>query len=358
MIEKSRGALFAAFVVSLVACAASGGDAGGDPTASVNGTDGTSSGGNTSGNAGANAGANANATGDGGASANADAGADANATASSGPGNYGSDGSVPFSTQSVPVTNGSHSFSIDLYTPTSPGAHPFVSLSPGLMQPAIAYAPFAKRLASHGIAVAVRDDPGVLTQTPDVVTDIAYVVTTAAPAALGASFDATRVGLAGHSRGGKASLLAAENELAGKTVAWFGLDPVDASTLAGGKFAVDGVGKLTIPTAYFGASVSSSCSPAAANFDVLFKAGASPKVEITGIGVGHTQLEDQSHCGECSICTPAGTADPAVALEAATRYMAAFFGRELLGDKSVGPAFEGAGAAADIAKGTVTITAQ
>jgi hypothetical protein len=257
----------------------------------------------------------------------------------------------------VPVKNGSHSFSIDLYAPTTPGAHPFVSLSPGLMQPAIAYAPFAKRLASHGIAVAVRDDPGVLTQTPDVEADVAYVVTTAAPAALGASFDATRVGLAGHSRGGKASLLAAENELAGKTKAWFGLDPVDADTIASGKNAIDGVGKLTIPTGYFGASVSSSCSPASSNYDVLFAAGASPKVKVTGIGVGHTQLEDQNHCGECSICTPAGTADPAVALEAATRYLTAFFARELLGDKSVGAAFEGAGAAADIAKGVVTINA-
>jgi len=345
MIERiAFGALFASVVV---ACAASSGDATGD----VPGSGGANAEATADAGGGANADANANANGD--ANANADA-----PFAATGTGNYGSDGNVPFSTTNVPVKNGSHSFSIDLYAPTTPGLHPFVSLSPGLMQAAIAYAPFAKRLASHGIAVAVRDDPGVLTVTTDVEADIAYIVTTAAPAALGASFDATRVGLAGHSRGGKASLLAAETELAGKTKAWFGLDPVDADTLASGKNAIDGVGKLTIPTAYFGAQVSSSCSPASSNYDVLFKAGASPKVEITGIGVGHTQLEDQNHCGECSICTPAGTADPAVALEAATRYMAAFFARELLGDTRVGPRLEGAGTTQDAANGLITLTSK
>jgi hypothetical protein len=47
------------------------------------------------------------------------------------------------------------------------------------------------------------------------------------------------------------------------------------------------------------------------------------------------QLEDQASCSACGLCTPAGTADSAVVLAYAVRYMTAFFARELLGDARV-----------------------
>ena len=283
----------------------------------------------------------------------ADSGTDADADST-----YDRDGPLPFTTQTATLTNAGHSFTVTAYLPSSPGTHPVVSLSPGLLQTSAAYAVYGKRFASHGIAMLVRDDPGALTVTTDVASDIAYTVATWMPGALGASVDAARVGLAGHSRGGKATLLAAEGALHGKVKAWFGLDPVDAAAFSGGAQARDGIAAIGIPTAYLGASVSSSCSPAADNFEILFAAGPSPSVKLTGVGAGHTQLEDQTSCSACGVCTPAGTADSKTVLAYALRYATAFFARELLGDARVGAAFEGAGAAADVAAGRVELTAK
>ena len=271
---------------------------------------------------------------------------------------YDDDGPIAFATTAEDVTNGSRTFTEHVYMPSSPGKHPLVSLSPGLLQPAIAYAAYASRLASYGVAVIVRDDPGVGTLTSDVEADVSYAVATWLPSAHADAIDFAKVGLAGHSRGGKATLISAERGLQGKVVAWFGLDPVDATTLNGGEQALDTIGTIGIPTTYLGASVSSSCSPASVGYTVLYPASPSPSVSITGVGAGHTQLQDQANCNACAICTPAGTADPKVVLAYAVRYMTAFFARELLGDARVGAAFEGAGAPTDVAAGRVQVTSK
>jgi dienelactone hydrolase len=260
------------------------------------------------------------------------------------------------------TTDDGNAFVLEAYVPETAGARPIVSISPGLQQPAVAYTSFGERLASHGFLVLIRDDPGAFTQTPEVAGDLAWVIATWLPTVnddvdhpLFGRVDVERVGLAGHSRGGKASLVAAEGELADLVHAWFGLDPVDAATLGDGVFARDGIGTIGIPTAFLGATVSSSCSPASDNYEVLYAAASSPSVKISGIGAGHTQLEDQDGCVACNFCVPAGTADPDVVIGYARRYLTAFFARELLGDAAVGAAFEGAGALVDVADGRVEI---
>jgi hypothetical protein len=65
-------------------------------------------------------------------------------------------------------------------------------------------------------------------------------------------------------------------------------------------------------------------------------------------------FEVPSECEFCSFCT-AGTASQAQVIAYAERYLMAFFARQLLGDTSVGAAFEGAGASQDVAAGLVTI---
>ncbi len=268
---------------------------------------------------------------------------------------YDHDGPVPFTVESFSVMTSGRTFTVTGYLPSPAGAHPVVSLSPGLLQPAVAYAAYGKRLASHGIATLVRDDPGALTVTTDVTADIAYTVGTWMGTALAGRVDSAHVGLAGHSRGGKATLLAAEGALHGKVHAWFGLDPVDAALFSGGAQARDTIAQIGVPTVHLGAQVSSTCAPVADNYEVLFAAGAAPSVKIIGVGVGHTQLEDPASCASCGICTPAGTADTKVVLAYALRYATAFFARELLGDARVGAAFEGAGAPGDVAAGRVQI---
>jgi hypothetical protein len=291
---------------------------------------------------------------DSGARGNADAGAGVAAAQL----DYDHDGAEPFSTSSATLTNAGRTFTENIYMPTSAGAHPAVSISPGLLQTSAAYAPFATRLASYGIAVLIRDDPGALTVTTDVEADVEYAVGTWMPTALAGKVDLTRVGLAGHSRGGKTTLLAAERGLKGKVVAWFGLDPVDTSALSGGAQARDTLATIGIPTVYLAAQVSSTCSPAADSSDMLFGLSPSPSVKIVAVNAGHTELQDQSACTECSLCTPAGTADPAVVLAYAVRYLAAFFARELLQATNVGATFEKVGAPADVAANRILLDAK
>ncbi len=267
---------------------------------------------------------------------------------------YGVDGPVPYD---VTTTTLPGSFAVTLYMPASPGTHPVVAISCGTQQTAAGYASYGRRLASHGIAAVIEDDPGILTNTSDVLPHAEYVIETWLPS-MADRIDLTRVGLAGHSRGGAVSLLTAEHE-PGKVAAWFGLDPADNEFGQNPReYARTTLASLTIPTAFLGAGVTSNCAPVADSYEMLYGLAPSPSLKIVGIGAGHTQLEDPAGCTACSVCSPSGTADSEVVLGYATRYLTAFFARELLGDTTVGPALEGAGAPADIAAGLVTISAK
>jgi hypothetical protein len=286
-----------------------------------------------------------------------DASTDAPATASK----YGVDGPDAVTTANVNVTTNAGTFVERLWIPASAGAHPVVSLSPGLQQPAAGYASYGKRLASWGIVAIMRDDPGFAVSTPTVTADLAFVVTTWLPAQnasaqspLFGKVDVSRVGLAGHSRGGQASLLGAGGALKGKIKGWFGLDPVDSNV--SGTQARTNLPQIGVPSTFLGASVSGSCSPMADNYEVLYALAPSPSVKITGVGAGHTQFEDPSGCFLCNLCMPAGTASGATVLAYSVRYLTAFFARELLGDTGVGAAFEREGGPADVGAGLVTIT--
>jgi hypothetical protein len=274
---------------------------------------------------------------------------------------YETDGTVPYNTSMVQVTNGSTSWNLVEYMPTTSGKHPLVVISSGSTQTAAAYAIYGKRLASYGIAVLIRDDPGALTQTLGIVNDNVYAVGTWVPANLASQVDLTKVGTAGHSRGGAVSLCTAEQlSGAGKVVAWFGLDPVDSQFLIDpGIWARTTLSSIGIPTAFLGAQVESNCAPAADSYVTLYPLAPSPSLEIVGVNAGHTMFEPQGlTCTGCTLCTPMGTADPNVVLDYGVRYMTAFFARELLGDTRVGPHLEGAGTTQDAANGLITMTSK
>ena len=81
-------------------------------------------------------------------------------------------------------------------------------------------------------------------------------------------------------------------------------------------------------------------------------------MQIVGVGAGHTQFEDPAGCAACALCTPGGTANGAVVLATAVRYLTAFFARELLADPAVGATLQGAGSAADVAAGVITLNSK
>jgi hypothetical protein len=275
---------------------------------------------------------------------------------------YGTNGPVSYTTAALPVTNGSDSFTVNVWVPSTSGTHPVVSFSPGLEQPSAGYTPYATRLASWGFVVLMRDDPGILVSGDTVASDLAYTVGTWLPAqsamsgsALYGKADLTHVGLAGHSRGGQTTLVAAEGGLLGKVEAWVGLDPVNTAYSAGTAPAAN-LPSIGIPTFYIGAGIATNCAPVGDDYQTLYAVSPSPSIAMTVAGAAHPQFEDVGDCSACVlVCSPAGTANSQTVLDDAIRYLTAYFARELLGDSSVGALFQGAGAPVDEASGAITI---
>lgn len=236
------------------------------------------------------------------------------------------------------------SVAVVVYLPATSGARPAVVLTPGLQQPGAAYAGYAKRLASWGIIAVTRDDPGIAAQPQSVADDITAIVAwLPTAAALAGRVDTTRVGLAGHSRGGMASLLALGGGVAAR--AFFGIDPVDNNGAARAKLPA-----LTVATVFLGETVDGGdCAPTAQNYDALFAAAPSPSLAITAVGADHTQFEDPASCAFCTLCT-AGTAAGANVRRYSTRYLMSFFARELLADTRIDATLN---SAADVAAGLV-----
>jgi dienelactone hydrolase len=267
---------------------------------------------------------------------------------------YGTDGPFTPTSKTEKASNGKTTFDVVVHLPSGKGPFPVVILSSGLQQGAAGYAPYGKRLASWGIAAILRDDPGFSTQSTTLQADVEGEVTSWLATADGNIYDATRVGLAGHSRGGQVSLLAAENGLLGKTKGLFLLDPVDnASASVKPKIAM-----LGVPLAMLGETTDSSgglggmdCAPAADNYASMYALAAAPALSITAVGADHVMFEDPASCTLCGFCTK-GTADPAKVLALSERLMTTFFARVLLGDKSVDATLN---TAADVKANTITV---
>jgi len=279
-------------------------------------------------------------------------------------GPYDSAGPLAFDVLELDVDD--RNFTVLVFVPSTPGPHPVVSFSPGLQQRRDGYIAYGERLASHGIAMVIRDDPGIFTETPDVRDDVIHMITAWLPAAnadpahaLFGKLDLERVGVTGHSRGGKTSLLVAEAHLSGVR-AWFGVDPVETSTLAGGVYTLDDLPEVGIPLTFLFAEIAGNCSPVGTTATVLWPQAVAPAVMITALGAGHTQFEDPSNCLACAVCVDDAplTADQSAVHAYSLRYFTAFFARHLLDDVDVGDAFEGAGVALDVAAGHVAIEAR
>ena len=294
-------------------------------------------------------------------------------------GRYNADGPYAVTTAMLTVPSPNGTFTTTAYIPEDSRPHPVVIFSAGFMQSGIAYAPYAKRLASWGIIAFLQDDAALAygsakAKFPDEPNDNPTITEMAVKAVSGVSYqastwlqninadgplhgmiDTSRIGLAGHSRGAQIALLAAEG-LPSHIRGVFGLDPVDLSF--GAPKAGTQLANIGIPVAFIGETVNKlSCAPAGFNYQALYDVAASPAVAITALGAAHTMFQDSTNCRFCGLCTK-GTANPSIVLGYSVRYLTAFFARELLGDTSVGAAFEGAGATADVKAGLIQIASK
>jgi predicted dienelactone hydrolase len=242
------------------------------------------------------------------------------------------------------------------------GPFPVVVISPGFTLDRKLYQSYAERLASYGIIAVLQKSRSEWTHTQYRDETIALLDWVINPTGFGASrlagrVDKNRVGLAGHSLGGKISLMVAAKDP--RIKALFAIDPVDAGfpqargELGNIKLAPE------IPMAFIGETVSKMgsfmpCAPADSNFEVLYGRAPAPALSITFKDAAHNDFVDNfMNCMTCSFC-PGGTAPKDRTNKLAVKYSTAYFVWALKGDKRGADYLTGAELQKDVAMGYVT----
>ncbi len=228
--------------------------------------------------------------------------------------------------------------------PQGEGPYPWVVFSPGFLLSGRDYRRLGQHLASHGLAVALLTydvnlfnvDHTVLVQ--DLRLALAELLRHEATALF---LDPERMGLVGHSLGGKLSFLAAAEEPRVKAVA--ALDPVDGG--GGGtdparfpRVTPERMKLVQVPVLLLGAELARltrlgmPCAPEADNYQRFFEAANAPAWEITQRGVGHMDYLDNPNCGlPCAVCVP-GTRPPEETRRSTHAYLTLFFRAFLHGE--------------------------
>jgi pimeloyl-ACP methyl ester carboxylesterase len=142
---------------------------------------------------------------------------------------------------------------------------------------------------------------------------------TGSASGVAAHVDKTKLATAGHSMGGKVSILTAILDPRVKAVV--GWDPVDAlPPISDGSYSVtpEKMDGLKVPVALLGETTDDGsgggfmpCAPAADNYHQYFihACKAPAAVEVTIDGADHTEWADASTCGiACAFCTKGTTA--------------------------------------------------
>lgn len=289
--------------------------------------------------------------------------------------NPGGPGKLAFFQSSGEILAGGKSIPLTLYLPEGNGPFPVIVFTHGFQLGPGDYKTTADHLASWGFVVVLPSLPGSLFSPSTHKTLKEYLIAILdwiqdkaddPSGPLAGKADAEAIGLAGHSMGGKISLLTASAD--GRPKAVFGVDPVDA---AGGPFGGDPVDypsvtpelmpQIMVPLGLLGETVNATCSgflcqacaPQEDNFQQYYIHATSPAIEIEVVGASHMSFLDNPDCGlACSVC-PKGTDDPDVTRMLTRRYLTAFFNVYLKSEAPFADYLTGAAMAEDATAGLV-----
>jgi predicted dienelactone hydrolase len=266
----------------------------------------------------------------------------------------GAPGSGTWSPGMAQVMVDGTTIAVTLFIPDDAGPHPVLVLTHGFQLGPSNYQSYGEHLASWGYVVVTPQMPGTLFDAPTHVELRAYLVgildwiETVAQVEAGPLLgraDASAIALAGHSMGGKISMLTATSDARVRAV--FGIDPVDA---AGGpgqgaspdypSVAPELMPLVVVPIGLVGETTNATgglggaCAPADDNFEQYFAAATSPAIEIEILGANHMSFLDDPNCGVACFACPAGTDDPAVTRGLTHAAMVAFLELHLRGDEA------------------------
>jgi len=263
-------------------------------------------------------------------------------------------GPLSTTTTKADVRRGNRTIPVVAHVPAGTGPWPLVVFLPGFQASTDLYQGTVDRLATHGFLVIRATPPGSLFNVSHVeMRDDARAVIDWAlddQGPLGGKADPSRIGIMGHSLGGKISVMTAFSDARVRAV--FAMDPVNGGNPITGYSASlpdivpDQVAPLAIPlglpgedwSATHAAALSPSCAPADQNYRTFYDAAASaPWKALWSLGGADHQdfVDDPEACGfTCSVC-PDGPGDDAAQVAAARTLMVAFFRRHLLGETAM-----------------------
>lgn len=267
---------------------------------------------------------------------------------------------------------GGESIDLTIHLPVGDGPYPIVVFHHGFLLGPDQYASYGAHLASHGYVVVMPAMPGSAFDSPThvelsdlVVGVLDWIEDDVDGGTIGDRGDPGTLALAGHSLGGKISLLTASRDA--RPVAVFGVDPVDSAPPftndpeAYPSVAPELMPDVAVPVGLLGETVDSmggggfgmACAPAEENFQQYYMAAASPVVEVEIVGADHMDFLDDPDCGfTCSACGP-GSTDEATVRMYTRRYMTAFFDLYLKGVGASRTWLAGTKMDADVATGDV-----
>lgn len=269
-------------------------------------------------------------------------------------------GPYAVSEQTERVNFGPREMEVLFFSPsdTSDAPFPVVVFNHGFQMAGSAYAGYGRRVASHGFVVLVptvgdslMDSAShrALAELQVAVNDWIEGATDAPGSPIFGLADVTRLGVGGHSRGGKQSIHAAT--LDSRIAATFNVDPVDSAPPFGGDPAdfpsvtPELMGGLAIPSGYVGAgrgaesTMGPSCAPAEDNYHAYFEASGSPSFEWVLAGAGHNDFVETCDF-LCEFACPVGD-DREAAQSFAQTAMVAFYKVFLAEDESYRPWVDG-----------------
>jgi len=231
---------------------------------------------------------------------------------------------------------------------------PLVVFLPGFQMRTGFYLPLLERLASHGFVVVPADPPSSLLsnshpeQALDAQAVLDWALNPAGP--VGSRIDASHVGVAGHSNGGKVATMVAFADA--RVTALFGLDPVNGSGPLGYSadqpdIVPDQVAPLAIPVGFLGETVDAvaglggqACAPADQNFQTFYDAATSAPWAASWEFPDTSHVDfvfDTAACGlPCRMCRD-GSADIDAIHANIMTLAVAFFRLHFLGDTAMEP---------------------
>ncbi len=229
--------------------------------------------------------------------------------------------------------------------------YPLVVFNHGFLLSGQGYRSYGERLASHGFVVALPTFPMTLLNVHhgELAEDVRFVIDACLAASadeghpLSGLIDEERIGVSGHSLGGKLSLLEAVSDDRVRAAAL--LDPVDGGSpiLVDPKrypsVAPERMAELRIPLLLIGAELGSkavfftACAPETENYQRFFEAANSPAIEVTQLGVGHGQYLDGGFEAMTSTCA-VGDVSSEWVRNSSAGYLTAFFLGVLTGSQT------------------------